>query len=387
MRLTSNLLLASAVLLVACDTGRTNLGTLVSNPDTCSEEWVVTNPVRDGNATTVAAVVALDDGFVLGASPSSGAVTRVDADGAEVWSAVLGPGGEAFIKDIVQEADGGYVVTIHDHDFSYASRRKVRAVRLSSDGQVQWDTDIGPAHYMAWMEADVLLHPAGGTVVSWHDSQDGGDSPRLALARLDAQGVVLWTATHPLTEGSPTGADWAHGAAVVLGDGSILQLTSELDDLRLVRTAADGSPITDAILPDVDARPQDLLTLPDGRVLVLASDGLFARILEVEPDGDVLATHAHTAGGDSFGHELAWDPNYEALLVAGTARDAEQGWERPWTLVLDLDGEELLNEIDVEEPGTPTNALDAATIPSGGFVVTRHGGSSYYETVLPCGGE
>jgi len=424
MHLSSKTFLTCALLLAACDLGKTNLGELTAGTSggtddgdaetsgtsigevepsgtstgevetegeepvdgsgsDCNGAWMVTPAVRDGDWTTANAVLALDDGFVLGASPDSDDVTRVDAGGATQWNAELGAPGASFVKDVLL-VDGGYVVSIQEISPAHASGERLRVVRLSASGEQEWEADLGAAHYMAWMEADVLRHPEGGTVVSWHDSQDGGGDPRLVLARLDAAGAVKWSTAYPLAFDSPTAINWAHGAAAVLGDGSVLQLTSEDANLRLVRTAANGSLVSNAIV-DVVAWPQDLIVLPDGAVLVLANDGVQVMVLEVETDGSIQSTHIVSGGDASFGDALVWDPSLEALLVAGTARDEEEGWERPWTLVVDRQGNELFNGLELEEPGAPGLALDVARIPSGGFVVTRHGGSLYYETVLPCG--
>jgi hypothetical protein len=402
----SKTLLAWALMLVACDLGKTNLGDLNSEATDdgdaettddggsettddgdaettdgggagCTVEWGVSPAVRDGDWTTAHAVLALDDGFVLGATPSSGDVTRVDADGVTQWTAELGVAGQAFVKDVLLDHDGGYVAAIADYDPMQPSGQKLRAVRLSPSGEPEWDIDLGEAHYMAWMEADVLLHPDGGTVVSWHDNE-----PRLVLARLDEQGGVAWTAAHSLAAGSATASNFVHGAAALLGDGSILQLTTEGVDPRLVRTAADGSPVSDAVVEDVGL-PIDLTVLPDGTILLL-TNYTEVMVLEVEPDGTVVSTRGFWGGDGSFGDVMAWDPTYDALVIGGSARDEDMGWERPWTLVVDLDGNELYNALELDEPNGPTSALDVSRIPSGGFVVSRHGGSLYYETVLPC---
>jgi hypothetical protein len=153
MRLTSKTYLACVLLLAACDMGMINLGDLTTgnssgnddggtetsggNDDgetmtatggevetegeepvdgsgsACNGAWMLTPAVRDGDWTTANAVVALDDGdFVLGASPDSDDVTRVDADGAPQWTAELGAPGVSFVKDVLLEADGGYIVSI-----------------------------------------------------------------------------------------------------------------------------------------------------------------------------------------------------------------------------------------------------------------------------------
>jgi len=396
MSLNTKTFLAASLLLAACDTGRTNLGTLVAKGEgsgECEEGWSMTTPVRNDEWYAAPAVLGIDDGFLLGGTPRAGEVTRLDAEGDVQWTTKLGEPGLASVKDILQADDGDFIVSIHDHDSTQASGREVRAARVSPSGEIEWNVHLGSAHFMAWVEADVMHHPDGGFLVSWHDSMDDGLSPSTALARIDDQGSILWTVEHDLSPDSPTAINWALGAAAVLGDGSVLQLTSDGPYLRLLRTAADGSPISDARVHDVTtdqdlvAWPKDIVALPDGGVLVLANDGAQVMVIEVEPGGSIRSTHVYAGGDDPFGDVLAWDPEHEALLLAGNARDDGKGWSRPWVVVTDREGDVLFEALHIDDSLQVSTAYDASWLPSGGFIVSRHGESMVYETVVPCAGD
>lgn len=409
MNMTPHILGVATLLLVACDLGKTNLGELPDSTDStddggatdstdeggsadstddgataaCEPAWTVTPPIRDGAQTVASAVLGLEDGFVLGGAPTAAAVTRVDASGDQLWSTPLREA-PTYITDLAITPSGGYVAVAQSMSLTSASGEQLLVGAFSAEGELLWETELGSAHYMALMHGDVLVHPDGGYVVSWDDSQENGNDPDLALARLDVDGAPLWSIRYPLAPDSPAAINWAQAAMTLLGDGSILQLTSNGEHLRLVRTDIDGGLISDALVGDVVAWPKDVQALPDGGVLVLANNLDDVLLLEVDPGGVVSTTHTYVGGGGSFADAIMWDPTQDALLIAGEARDATLGYSRPWTLVVDRQGNELHNAIDEQVPGGVSGARDVATLPSGGFVVSRHSGALIYETVVPC---
>jgi hypothetical protein len=377
----SKTLCLAGLVLVACDLGNTKLGDLTAGDD-CGDSWTVRTAFHQTGYTFAGAVLALDDGFLLGGAEASDRVAHVDASGHSLWSTELGAQSEADILDLVPASDGGYVAIVHALDLVYDSRRQLRVVGLSAGGELEWESSLGSAHYMAWATGDVLAHPEGGYVVSWEDSVEDGNDPRMVLARIDEVGTPSWSVAYPLAAGSVAGENWSHGTAALLGDGSILQLAADDGRLRLLRTNADGGLMSDALVEDTVAYPRDMVVLPDGAVLVLAVDVEQSVLLEVETDGTLVATHGYSGGGDISSLDcMMWDPTVDALYMGGEARIPPADVTRPWTVLVDRQGNEIYNAIDADN--SAALVVDVARLPSGGFVASRFHGVNI-ETVETC---
>jgi hypothetical protein len=365
MRLLLGLAATTALLASACNDGQCHA-------------WGVATLIHDSHRSSAEAIVGIEDGMVMAGSPSPYAVARLDEGAHTRWSVELAHG---FLKDVIHAPDGGFVVVAQDDSSEHDSGRALWLGRLSAAGELTWETTLGAAHSMAWMNGTALVHPEGGYVVSWHDSGAEGVDTGMRLARIDELGTQLWAVGFPLSAGSPTPDPETRGGVALLPGGDVLQLASEGRDLRLVRIGADGELVSDVVVT-VAANPADLLVLPDGGVLVLANSSIEAMLLEVEPDdGWVAMSHTLSLGEDRVLHGMEWDPVHEVLYLGGTAR--AEGRDRPWTLVLDRDGSELASVIDEEL--TVGGPYDVSPRSTGGFAVVRRGGASLHlETVLPC---
>ena len=342
------------------------------------DAWGVETLIHDSHRSSAEAILGFDDGMMMGGSPTAQSLTRLDDYAHTRWSVEPGLG---EIKDVIEAPDGGFVITASGGSGVHDSGNSLWVGRVSPDGELTWESMLGAAHYMAWMKANVLAHPEGGYVVSWYDSEAEGANTGLLLARIDDLGTPLWVLDQPSPGGYPTPSHGMQGGMGLLPDGDILQLTTEGQDLRLVRTGADGRLVSDLVLP-VAASPADLLVLPDGSVLALANSPIESMLLEIEPeDGWISMSHTLSLGEDRFLHAMQWDPLHEVLYLGGTARAA--GRSRPWTLVIDRDGSEIASVIDEEL--TVGGPLDVSALSSGGFAVVRHGGASLHlEAALPC---
>lgn len=354
---------------------------LVSGCSDRCEDWGVKTFIHDSGRTSAEAVLGIEDGVVMGASPASGGMARLDTEGYTRWDVELLAPSLSEVKDVIEAPDGGYVVVATAGSTMHESGVQLWVGGVSADGEPTWETVLGAASFFAWLKAEAFVHPEGGYVVSWHDSAAEGADPRMRLARIDEVGSPLWTVDYPLSAGSSVPTSSSRGGAGVLPEGDIVQVTAAGDDLRLVRTGADGMLVSDVVM-DVRASPMDLLVMPDGRVLVLANDEVEAMVLEVEADdGWVADSDSYGLGEDRHLDELQWDPVHEVLYLGGTGR--AEGRERPWTLIVDAEGSEIASVIDEEL--TVGVALDASPLPTGGFVAARHGGASLHlDVVLPC---
>jgi hypothetical protein len=353
---------------------------LVSGCSDPCEDWGVKTFIHDSGRSSAGAVLGIEDGVVMGASPMAAGMARLDTEGYTRWKVEQIAPGLGDVKDVIGASDGGFVVAATQGNQMHESGLQLWVGGVSDDGEPTWETVLGPAHFYAWMKVDLFVHPEGGYVVSWHDSGAEGANTRMRLARIDERGTPLWSVDYPLSADSPVPEGWARGGAGMTAEGDIVQVTAEGDDLRLVRTAATGDPLSDVVM-DVRAAPMDLVVMPDGRVLVLANDEVEAMVLEVEDDGWVADRWSYGLGAGRHLDELQWDPVHEVLYLGGTG--PAEGRERPWTLIVDDEGSEIASVIDEEL--TVGLVVDASPLPAGGFVVARHAGASLHlETVLPC---
>jgi hypothetical protein len=350
----------------------------------CIDGWQTRTVVssREWDGFDAGPVVAVDDGYAYGFT-AHGVARRVDADGSNLWGVTAEPHQGMGIAGLARTVDEGIVVAARVFDSELPSMTQLWVGEFSADGVAKWSHLLGSAH-SGWnfdeLTADVLVHPDGGYVVSWHDSLADGAAPRMMLARLDASDGVLWSTSHALAPDSKVEQWWSEGAADLLPDGSIVQLTANGERLRLVHTAADGTAISDVVLEDLPAWPMDLRVLPDGAVLVLANHSGRAMVLEVDPAGAIVQEHVWDES-DPFLGAMQWDPVLEVLYLGGSLRD-EANRQRPWTLLVDRNGDELASYIDPD--GGDWISLGAAALPGGGFAASRNADTLLIETTTPC---
>ncbi|MEM9458673.1 MAG: hypothetical protein AAGF11_31140 [Myxococcota bacterium] len=368
-------------LVTACDLGDTNIGQLPASYNSAKGQqscptWDVAMIEEDDEQTPAHAILSLSDGMLLGGAPTSSALTRLDASGQEVWSVELGTPGLDFIANIETEPGGDYVVAMHRQDPVAPYDKHLWIGAVSDNGQLQWESVLGAAHMIAGMQADIQIHPAGGYVVSWHSGKDGNSV--LELERTDDSGTPLWGTSYPLTADSMVAYNWSKGAMDLLPNGDILQLTAQGDGLRLVRTTPNGGMVSDVAIPQPRLWPQELTVLPDGRVFVLGNDSTqqsgVATLLEVEPDGTIIATHEYSAGEDPFLTSMHWNDAAGRLLLSGTTRNSAEDQQRQWHLAVDAEGIETWSYFD-EQDSIGSDLNDISATPDGGFITTLHGES------------
>lgn len=368
-------------LVTACDLGITNIGQLPASYSSVNAQqscpaWDVALTDKDGDQTAAHSILSLSDGMLLGGAPTSDALTRLDASGQEVWSLELGTPGHDFIADIEAAPGDAAILAMHRWDPAMPHEKQLWVGLVSAKGQLQWESVLGPAHYMANMEADIKVHPEGGYVVSWHSGED--HSSVLELERIDDIGTPLWSTSRPLTADSMIAYHASNGAMDLLPNGDILQLTAQGDGLRLVRTAPNGDLVSDVAIPQPRLMPQELTVLPDGRVFALGNDSSrqsgVATLLEIEPDGTIVATHEYSAGEDPFLTSMHWSDAAGLLLLSGTTRDAAVGRQRQWHLAVDPDGAETWSYFD-EQDWIGDDLNDVSATADEGFIATIHGSS------------
>lgn len=358
-----------------------------AEPPPEDECWELEELVVDPSRSPPRGLAVLQDALVMAGSPSYDGVGQIALDGSPTWSygsfvpADLG----LSLLDVAPRDDGSFVIAGQVYAPEHPSRRGLWIAALGPDGSLAWQEVLGSIHYMVSVDLDLRVHPAGGLIISAHDSLADGNDPSLLTIRIDDAGEVMWSLERELPNNPPIAINWAMGAMDLLPNGDIVQLTSAVEGLRVVRTTADGDEVWDQTYATA-TWPQDIVALPDGDILVLSMDENDADLVRLDGDGAVAWEQRHRSGAGSNFSAMAWDPLSERLLAVGTTRgtdDPNDTSERTWAAVLDGDG--VMHWSHVGEPGTPSFTLDLVRDPAATrFYFSEHGLSLYLGTVEPC---
>ncbi|HTN85602.1 MAG TPA: hypothetical protein VL242_18010, partial [Sorangium sp.] len=314
------------------------------------------------------------EGFIAIGAPDNGGVAELDDAGNVVWSAVPLAGG--FLHTGALTSDGGVVVVGQTHDPSSPSSKGLWFGRLDGAGELRAAHALGPTHYMAWVDIELLPHPDGGYVLSTHDSQLDGAEPRLLLLRLDDDGQLVRQRVTPLAPGSEVGQNWSRGGVALLPGGDVVQLSAHGAYLRVVRSTGQTEPVFDRVLEEVgEAWPQDIAALPDGRIAIVALSREQSRLILLDAEGRVLWQKTYEPELDTALNALAYDPSAGLLHLAGATRGTDGGTQRMWLLSVDTDG--VLRWEYEGEVGTPSWINTVAALPGGGFAAAGFGDLSY----------
>jgi hypothetical protein len=215
---------------------------------------------------------------------------RIDAGGFVRWT-TDGVGLCLATKDqrnpaIVSDGDGGAIVAWHDfRDASF----DVYAQRVDASGAVQW-TANGVALCTAAMEQTnvaLVADGTGGAIAVWEDRRNGFSNPDVFAQRIDASGVVQWTAngvalcTAANVQCLPTiASDGAAGAIATWEDfrsGTTDIYSQRIDALGVVQWTANGVALCTASLPQY--RP------------AIVSDGAGGAIVAWEDNRTAMGLH------------------------------------------------------------------------------------------------
>jgi hypothetical protein len=123
-------------------------------------------------------------------------VQRIDASGTVQWTgngvAICTAAADQLNTTIASDGSGGAVVTWYDHR---SGADDIYAQRINASGAVQW-TANGVALCAATGDQRfpvIVSDGSGGAVVTWQDSR-GGTNWDMYAQRINASGVVQWTA-------------------------------------------------------------------------------------------------------------------------------------------------------------------------------------------------
>ena len=190
----------------------------------CSQHIQWDNTIGGSSAETAkSAALTSDGGSILGGISQSGIsgdktghargsmdywIVKLDASGTVQWDKTFGGSGADFFKEVIQTADGGYMVAGHSSspisgDKTIASKggNDYWILKLDAGGNIQWQRVFGGASNET-MGSVVQTNDGGYMIGGSSESLPGGDktSPNRGgadywLLKLNASGNIQWQKT------------------------------------------------------------------------------------------------------------------------------------------------------------------------------------------------
>ncbi len=210
-------------------------------------QWRKTFGSPDNDAGS-AMVSTLDGGYALVGQtvPSSGIgktiyLVKVNSSGDEQWSNTYGGSSGTDASDIVQLADGSFLMAGY---ITIGSDFQVYIVKTNSSGNLIWEKNYGGADLDHGYSISELSD--GNLIVCGYTASKGAGARDGYLLKLDSDGNLIWDKTY----GSSRSDEFR--AAIETSDGSILAVGNSVTrvtqdeqytDAYMVKTTSDGSEV------------------------------------------------------------------------------------------------------------------------------------------------
>ncbi len=269
-------------------------------------------------------------------------LVRTDADGEELWRAVLGDASEDESQGLLC-LDDGFLVVGQSMDEA-ATDYDALAIRLDADGNTVWQRSFGGAD-QDWFRAAEATDDGGFAIVGYTASSGAGENDAW-LVRVDADGTALWERTY-----GGVNYDYAYDLAPTEDGGWILAGATYSLKLSLycyawvVRTDADGAQTDELAFGDADTNDYFFGVLPDGAggawftSTIASQDGgtVDAALVHVDADGQLADRLDY--GGARFDALYGIAPAGDGgLVLAGATESWGAGAEDAWVTRTDADG-------------------------------------------------
>jgi len=289
-----------------------------------------------------------DDGFVVVGNtrvgrtgPYNAWVLRVADNGALVWHRRFGGRATDQLRDVVTTADKAIFVVGHTASRG-AGGSDVWVARFAADGTMTWSRTLGMAGHDEGF--DLVALADGGAAVTGHFWTDEARGYDLAVARLAANGDLLWqrSVDRATFETGTALASTVDGDLIVAGTTGIDGLRNT--DLWVVRLTDDGKTVWDRTYGGLRGEePWEVTALPSGDIVVavetfsMGAGGGDIWLLRLAHDGAVVWERLF--GGVNWEHPSALIETEDGMLLLGghTASKGE-GFEDGWLLKLTADG-------------------------------------------------
>jgi hypothetical protein len=318
-----------------------------------------------------------DGGYiVVGYTNSYGAggedvyLIRTDPAGDTLWTRTYGGPGSDNGWDVLETADGGFVVVGFTNSFG-AGGDDIYMIATDAWGDTLWTRTFGgPGGELAW-----AMHRAddGGYVIAGQTNSYGSGDWDVFLVRTDAGGDTVWTRTLGgpgidrvfATDRTSDGGSVFAGITTSKGPGEIAAY--------LVRTDSDGFLVWDRTYGDAGRDiGHGVNAVPDGGFLLVGYTNSFGHgendiyLVRTDASGDVVWTGEIGGPGDDRAMMATGTPE-GGYAIAGYSSEPGGYWDATVTRVTS-EGEVVWIEKVAASPGADRGVMVQAT--SDGFVST-----------------
>ena len=314
-------------------------------------------------------------------------VTKLTADGSELWSVTHGGFNNDFPASAVMLSDGSFVILGTTGSFTDSPSRDVYLLKMDSEGDILWTHSFGGSQTDEG--TDIKETPEGDFIITAFTQSFGEGETDGWLLKTDSQGNLLWDQTF-----GGVGIEILAGVDVALDGGYILtggtrSFAGEMeDDIWLIKTDSNGNEIwsqTFGVANGIDSGA-DVATAADGYVAVgisdndpsnppaLSGEGLF---MKVDLNGNLLWDQS-IAGNfrvEGFGVYPSQDDGW---FICGTKVESPSV-AHFWVAKADALGE-ILWEVELGQPSTVSFAFDVIQTGNGDVVATGLSGLTQSST-------
>jgi hypothetical protein len=296
-----------------------------------------------------------DGGFLIagftwsyGAGPTDAYLIKTDSDGDTLWTRVYGGYGYDGANDMVQTADGGYLI-VGDTYVGFTS--DIYLIRTDANGDTLWTrTYGGSSSELSW---SIIETCDGGYLISAMTGSYGSGGNDVYLVKITPGGDTLWTRTYGGTED-----DWTT-EAIQTSDGGFLVAGGTESygagwiDAYLIRTDPNGDTLwTRTYGGDEGEMIHSIAQTPDGGYIMTGwtesygagEDGLY--LVRTDPDGDTLWTNTFGGPEWDWGYGVISTPD-SGLTVVGYTESYGAGGADVWLLRFETDLAGAEEETDV----------------------------------------
>ncbi len=274
---------------------------------------------------------------------------RLDAAGRLLWTLggvpVCNAGGNQNRPKLIADGEGGAFVTWFD---DRGSTLDIFAQRITDSGVRLWSTEAVPVCTAAGIQqsAELTTDRAGGAIIAWQDSRDGGSD--IYAQRVDGSGNSVWAndgvaiSTSAETEAFPTLVSFTSGGAAIAWQRVSPSGETDLYAQRITPSGSvDGAGLTDVCTAPHNQGPPRLMLNGASGALIAWNDGrdrsndIYAQRMDNPTSISLLE---FTAAASPEGVALSWQLASEAQpdlagIYVQRAADASGPWVDLTTLL------------------------------------------------------